>query len=125
MNQINNLISDLVDLNDRYNELNPRGFENLPQSREEMELENEKLIKSGTIIVNYYQEIFKPKYSKTEDSIFREADNLLHQLSYIASKCINDKTYFGLGVLLTPKGSKNSDPNLLEELITKARKELN
>ena len=124
MEKVQSLVIDLTNLNNRYNELNPRGWDNMSLNKEELEAENKKLIESGKIIINFYQDIFKPKYSKVQGDLFKEADYLLHDLSNMAGKCVRDESYFGLGVLLTPKGSKNSDPNLLEELIEKAKKQL-
>lgn len=113
----------LVYLNDEYKRLNPGGIENLPKNKEKSERNMRNLIERGKLLIDFYENTFKKKYSGFSEEIFKDADITFNSLSYMAKESIEKENYFGLAVLLTSKGDKNTDPNHLERLIYKIKEE--
>jgi len=120
MEQLRELVKDLEDLNQRYLELNPKGGK-FVADKEQAEKIRRELFESGNLIPDFYREIFVPRYSDCPEPMFRDVDGFLCSLSYIATQAIEKESFFGLSVLLLPKGSQVSDSNLLESLIERLK----
>lgn len=119
MKDIDNLIADLTSLNDSYNKITNRRTISPPnESKEEYQ---GKLISSAQLIIDFYNDVFKPKYSKLSGDKFNHTSKVLSDLSSSAIRNIEGKRYFTLGFLQTPWGTKKSDPTILERLIEKIK----
>lgn len=115
MEEASNLISDLEELNTEYGNLNPK---------DSKEVDDTKVIASGQLVINFYENTFRPKYAGKEGEVFEFANTRLRTLSNLAAWCIREGKYQGLRVLLIKGESDLSNPNLLEEIIEKAKKEV-
>jgi hypothetical protein len=111
----NDLIKDLKNLNKRYLDLE-KELDNLLITPQEYEKIKKLLIKKGELIINFYNDIFVPKYSQNSGEVFLYVKDNLENLYDLASNHISKKSLFCLDALLHPKG-KIGDSNSLEELI--------
>jgi hypothetical protein len=84
-------------------------------------LYRQRLMTAGEILINFYNNIFVPKYSGISTEI-EEAGIDLFLFSKSASECLKDRTYFALGQILTNPGDKINGRNNLERLIQRLRK---
>jgi len=122
MNDLPQLIHDLEILNRDYLVMFKWGF---PQIKEDAEKEEEKYIKSGKLLMNFYNNVFIPEYSKSAEipwDVLDKVEEYLASLSFTASRFIENKNFFGLAALLTDKGSQDGEPNSLEKFIQDLKK---
>lgn len=119
--ELKKLVKELEELNQRYLELQNESDKTC-RTKEDVEETYKKLIQSGELIIDFYNNNFIPNYSNLNNSKISYAKNNLMGFSGLASVFISQKSYFGLSVLLTNKGSKITDPNNLEKLILKLKK---
>jgi len=117
---INQLVRDLQKLNRNYSELsNSRGelF-----TKKDVERYQRGLIEAGKLFVDFYNNSFVPNYSKISSPVVKEVSKELQGFAYMASNCLEKRNYFGLSVLLTPRGTRIGDPNSLNIIIKKLKK---
>jgi|WetSurMetagenome_2_1015567.scaffolds.fasta_scaffold413758_1 hypothetical protein len=121
MKKLSQLVTDLEKLNKDFLE---KTKWNLQQTRECIEQNEKEQQEAGQLLINFYNNTFVPQYSESSEipkDIFEEVDSHLCYFSSKASKFVKEKNYFGLNLLLIPKGSSIGDPNILEELIKKLK----
>jgi len=119
--EIKNLVKDLERLNQDYLKLQNESDKTC-RTPEDIEEKYKKLIQSGELIVDFYNNKFIPNYSNINNSKVNQVRNHLMDFSLLASIHIKQKCYFGLSVLLIDKGSKITNPNNLEKLISELKK---
>ena len=115
------LVNDLKDLNQAYLEILKKR-KDFPDNKTDVEESRQFLKESGQKIINFYNKIFIPKYSKKDDEKSREVGRDLGFYASLAKTSIENNQYFCLAVLLTNKGDKTGDPNNLEKMIADLKK---
>ena len=123
MNGLSHLIVDLKKLNKDYLELSEKPI-NL-QTKEDAEEKEKNTLRAGQLLIDFYNKVFTPQYSRSSEIPQGTLDNVEQYLSYLsstASRLIKEKVYFGLSVLLINRGSHIGDPNNLEKLIQDLKK---
>jgi len=123
MATINQLVEELKNLSKRYSELADSHGELF--TKKDAERFQRRLIEAGKLVVDFYEKSFVPNYSKIQDPVIEVVGGNLSGLSQMASGFLENKNYFGLDALLTPRGSREGDPNCLDMLIQKLKKSKN
>jgi hypothetical protein len=124
MATMEDVIRDLENLNREYLELMNSDDDSLKKeniTKEDVKMQKENLIKIGQKIIDFYNEVFIPRYCQKDhldDKRISIVDNNLRYFTNEALRAINEECYFSLGVLLIPQGSKIGNPNYLEKLIS-------
>jgi len=119
MATINQLIVDLEKLNKRYSELSDS--HNALFTKEDAENFQKRLTEAGQLFVDFYENSFVPNYSKIQNPVIEDVGGNLSGLSNMASGFLKDKNYFGLDVLLIPRGNKTGAPNYLDRFIQRLK----
>lgn len=118
------LLNELRTLNEKCLELYPRGKYIPAVSKEELEKDRKNLMKSGQLIVDFYNKTFIPKYSKYRNDFFSETKKVLEKNIRIIYGFIESKNDFEMTCLLLPKGIIKERSNFLEDLVEKLSKEI-
>lgn len=118
------LLYELKELNEKYIEL-CQGGRYLPTATlEDRKKDEKKLVKSGQLIINFYNDVFVPYYSKHSGRFFAETKKMLESAVFSASKYIDEKNYFGLTTLLVSHDPEAGNQNELGVLIRKLSKKI-
>lgn len=94
-----------------------RQSEQVVVDRGDPEIYKQKLIERAKLVValpQLVQDSVKIGNTFSEDEMHN-----LNSLAELANQALSKEGLFGLAVLLTPKGSKNGEPNYLEKIVNK------
>ncbi len=116
MNYVTQMIEDLEMLKDKYSRLTDMTF---VKTEKDSEIFRQRLMLAGQSIINFYNEIFIPKYSEIKDRIVEEAGIQLSSFSDKASYCLKNNMPFAISIILTNPKDKINSRNNLERLIKK------
>ena len=112
MNDLSQLIYDLEILNRDYSALSKWAFS---QTKEDIKKEEERYIKGEKLLIDFYNNVFIPEYLKSAEipkNVLDKVEEYLAYLSSTASRLIKEKNFFGLGVLLIDRKTRDGEYNL-------------
>jgi len=112
--ELTQFVRNLKELNKTYSELSDLKFFINKGNNEDFK---KRLAEAGQLIINFYDNYFVQKYSKSHDLTIRRAGIKLANFADLASNHIEEGSYFAIQYLLTEPRDRIKSSNNLKRLI--------